>query len=224
VTDEPASPETDEVRRLLAEARHTEPMPADVAARLDDVLTGLAAGEPKPAEVVPLEARRRRRAAAGWLVAAAAVVVGAVAVAPHLHNGSAGSGTAAEDSARGQSSNTGNTGQAPSPNAAAPSSQNSSPGKAPRIAAGALVIRAHHFPADARAARQQLLAGRYSQLEATAPSPCGVAPSGGHLVPAEFRHAPAALVFRRARAGSQVVELYVCGQAAPVRSTTLPAP
>ena len=31
-----------EVRRLLAEARHTEPMPDDVKARMDDVLAGLA--------------------------------------------------------------------------------------------------------------------------------------------------------------------------------------
>jgi hypothetical protein len=218
VTDEPASSETDEVRRLLAEARHAEPMPADLAARLDDVLAGLAADMPKPAEVVPLEARRRRRAAAGWLVAAAAVVVGGVAVAPHLHNGSAGS-QAGEDAAGGQSYNTGNTGQAQTPN-----SQNSSVGKAPRIEAGVVLIRAHHFSADARAARRQLLAGDSSQLESTTPSGCASAPSGGRLVAAEYRRAPAALVFRRVRAGSQVVELYVCGRAAPVRSTTLPAP
>ena len=39
--ESPDSPETAEVRRLLAEARLTEPMPADVADRMDDVLAGL---------------------------------------------------------------------------------------------------------------------------------------------------------------------------------------
>ena len=48
------------VRRLLAEARHDEPVPADVAARLDGVLAQLAAEGPggRPA---PARAGRRRR-------------------------------------------------------------------------------------------------------------------------------------------------------------------
>lgn len=95
----------EQVRRLLADARHDEPMPADVVARLDAVLAGLAADptardditadadqpdeplaaaalraepdEPAGATVLPLLPRRRP-----WggilLVAAAAVVVAAV--------------------------------------------------------------------------------------------------------------------------------------------------
>ena len=91
----------DDVRRLLADARHTEPMPADVAARMDDLLAGLrpdspVAPEVPDAEPVPVStpaprhpavaslAAQRRRRAAGMLVAAAAVVVGAVVVVPHL--------------------------------------------------------------------------------------------------------------------------------------------
>ena len=99
MTDEAGTtrPDDDAVRRLLADARHTEPMPADVAARMDDVLADLRQGssvtaevpdaEPSPAPphpvVVSLAAQRRRRVA-GMLVAAAAVVVGAVVVVPHL--------------------------------------------------------------------------------------------------------------------------------------------
>lgn len=66
-------PEQDEyVRRLLADARHDEPMPADVVDRLDEVLAGLAG----PAPVVrDLAAERRRRTAVRLLGAAAAVVV-----------------------------------------------------------------------------------------------------------------------------------------------------
>ena len=74
------TPEQETVRRLLADARHAEPMPDDVVDRLDRVLAGLAAGspdelEPPPAAaaVVSLASRRRRRAAT-LLVAAAAVV------------------------------------------------------------------------------------------------------------------------------------------------------
>lgn len=84
------------VRDLLAGARHTGPLPDDVAARLDATLADLAAARtagPAPsstpadessegapdATVVPLASRRRRRIGLG-LVAAAAVVAGGVAV------------------------------------------------------------------------------------------------------------------------------------------------
>jgi len=70
--------QTDAVRQALADARHTDPIPADVAARLDHALDGLRAeregAEARP--VVSLDARRRRRNATRMLVAAAAVVVG----------------------------------------------------------------------------------------------------------------------------------------------------
>lgn len=94
MTDQPDQPEGDvpgfddpaydDVRALLADARVTDPVPEDVAVRLDATLTALqaeragspgaeaAAGAP-PAPVVPL--RRRSRVAPRVLVAAAAVVV-----------------------------------------------------------------------------------------------------------------------------------------------------
>jgi hypothetical protein len=43
-------------------------------------------------------------------------------------------------------------------------------------------------------------------------------------VAAEYQHAPAALVYRRVEGSSQVVDLYVCGNPRPVRSTTLSVP
>ena len=67
------------VRRALAQARHDEPLPADVGARLDGVLAELTAQ--RTAEqgagddsVIDLDARRRRRRLTQGLVAAAAVV------------------------------------------------------------------------------------------------------------------------------------------------------
>lgn len=69
-------PAFDELRALLADARASEPVPDDVAARLDATLASLQAeraaeSEPGTAVVVPL----RRRLAPRLLVAAAAMVV-----------------------------------------------------------------------------------------------------------------------------------------------------
>ncbi|WP_232677210.1 hypothetical protein [Nocardioides sp. R-C-SC26] len=66
------------LRRLLAQARHDDPMPDDVASRLDRVLERLAAEEPPRDEhdVVELAARRRQRVTALLVAAAAVVVVG----------------------------------------------------------------------------------------------------------------------------------------------------
>ena len=72
------------VARLLADARADEPIPAEVAARLDRVLAGMAgeqiAGPDQPvAPVIDIAARRRRRVRT-LLVAAAAVVVAGVGI------------------------------------------------------------------------------------------------------------------------------------------------
>ncbi|WP_323792051.1 hypothetical protein [Nocardioides sp.] len=78
------------LRRLLSGARHAEPVPDDVAARLDRVLEQLAAEELDPAAhrtVVDLHARRRRRVTS-LLVAAAAVVVVGVGLGQVLDLGS----------------------------------------------------------------------------------------------------------------------------------------
>lgn len=96
--DDPASAW---VRELLAESRVTEPVPADVAARLDATLASLqaerasdpaATAAPAPAVVVPL-----RRRIGPLLAAAAAVVVvvtGGVGIAQLARDGSGGSDSA----------------------------------------------------------------------------------------------------------------------------------
>lgn len=117
------TPEQDEaVRRLLAEARHSEPVPADVAARLDAALADLGPEDAEhaedtdtgaePAPVVDLDtARRRRRNAGRVLVAAAAVIVAGVGIGQVIgvsdgsDDSSAGGSTAVQQEApdRGQS-------------------------------------------------------------------------------------------------------------------------
>jgi hypothetical protein len=238
VTDRPDSPESPEsespeiaeVRRLLADARHTDPMPDDVTDRMNAVLARLgdetpaarAEGGPRTADVVPIAAHRRRRAAS-LLVAAAAIVVGGVALAPHLHGGSSGGSAATaagEERAAGQPSQSlGSTGSdhSGSPEAVQPSTGHLPP---VQVRDGRVVVRPQHFSTDALQARQRL---RSMSLDAHR-LPCADVPSDAATVAAEYLNAPAALVFRRAEGSSQVVDLYVCGDARPIRSATLPAP
>jgi hypothetical protein len=227
------SPEIAEVRRLLVEARHTEPMPDDVATRLDDVLAGLAADAaagavtttPQAKEtfdgavVVPIAAHRRRRVA-GLLVAAAAIVVGGVTIAPHLTPGSDSPGAASQDSTGGTSDLgiTGNDAHQPE-KAPAPSSRATG---GLRLEKGLVVVRPRHFSSDARQGRI-LLQDTFSAQSASK-VPCPDVPGPGRRIAAEYQHAPAVLVYRRAEGSAQVVDLYVCGNDRPVRSTTLPVP
>ncbi len=97
------TPEQEEVRRLLADARHAGPMPDDVVDRLDQVLAGLAAdpaNDPDDdrvaapaAPVVSLASRRRRRATTA-LVAAAAVVAVGIGLGQVIGDGVGGGGSA----------------------------------------------------------------------------------------------------------------------------------
>ena len=94
-----------EVRRLLADARHTEPMPADVATRLDRVLADLAAqhGDTSPDDgtdsVVAMASRRRRRVTS-LLVAAAAVVAVGVGLDQVVDTGGSGDSASTADRAQ----------------------------------------------------------------------------------------------------------------------------
>jgi hypothetical protein len=225
----PTEPEIAEVSRLLAEARHTEPMPEHVAQRLDAVLTELAHGtagdSDEPAsdgEVVAITGRRRRNAAA-LLVAAAVIVVGGVAVAPHVHVGSsppsaaAGSrsDSVAQDAGPSTDQRLGDTGahqKSGAPETKAPAQ--------PGLVHGRVVVRPRRFAATALASRALLQ--RHLALAPTAHACAGVA-TGARVVRALYRGAPAALVYRRSADHAQVVDLYVCGDHRPVRSTTLPA-
>lgn len=92
------------LRRLLAQARHGEPVPDDIAARLDRVLQQLGAegvqeaeeaGPPAGRGVVDLTARRRRLVS-GLLAAAAAVVVVGVGANQLIDVGSGSDSTASD--------------------------------------------------------------------------------------------------------------------------------
>ena len=235
--ESPLSAADDErIRRLLADARHTEPVPEAVATRLDEVLAGLSAEradqdahEDRRAPVIDLAARRRRTAA-NLLVAAAAVLVVGFGISQVLPNGMSGGAADRGHLRRGR--------RAPGDSAdsgGGEGSRNAQPeagpeGPAPTeydggAAGKAFQIRSERFGADVRRLRTQLLQDR-SQALVEYPAPeCLTADVGaGEVVAATYDDAPAAIVLRSPSGDVQVVDLYLCGDAAPRRSITLTAP
>ena len=222
--ESPLDPAEDaRIRALLAEARHTEPMPAEVVARLDRVLDGLASERAPVAPVIDLA--RRRRTAAKLLVAAAAVVVAGVGVGQVLpgigggsDNGCADQATAA-DSQNELEAEDGDAGGS---------------GRASESAGRRLPRRPAARPrasATRTSARTCAPCGVSSTVVTSRPSPpcrtatCLVAPVGeGTVLAATYDGAAAALVLRLPAGDTQVVDLYLCGQTAPLRSITLTAP
>ena len=237
MTDEPEAlhpqPDADAVRRLLADARHTGPMPDEVIDRMDAVLADLAGspvgpeepgGAPTPATVVSLTSQRRHRAA-GMLVAAAAIVVGGVVVAQHLPGSSSQSNPSAASRAEDRSLSSAG-GRRVRPDAPQANRGDLTAGAA-QIRGGRLLVRPQHFTADALAGRRVLESrtppSAYELLSRSASS-CGGPGAGGERVRATYQRAPAVLVFHAPGSSSQVVDLYLCGSSSPVRSATLPSP
>jgi hypothetical protein len=246
--ESPLDPAQDErIRRLLADARHTEPMPEAVVARLDRVLSGLSedrteraerAEGAERAEVVDLMARRRRTVGQ-LLVAAAAVVAvgfGMSQVLPDLGGSSAGdaqettAGGAAADSADGAEEGDDEGSRFVSPESApeAPSdgaSDGATDGATGGAAKSTLRIRSDEFGPDVRRARNQLEGGSAALVEYPAEGCLAVSVEpGSEVVATTYDAAPAALVLRPPSGDVQVVDLYLCGDLEPRRSITLTAP
>jgi hypothetical protein len=235
----PLSAADDErIRRLLVEARHTEPMPEDVAARLDRVLTGLGlerTGRTErdgvPAAPVVDLAARRRRTAANLLVAAAAVLVvgvGATQVLPDLGRGgndSPSATTADQAEAGGAPSDTGGGSssrgvQQPENTPALPSADGAGQSHAFRV-------RSARFGPDVRRIRDDVLSVTKSPAPLLDYPQATCVPPGTEestVVAATYNGAPAALVLHPPTGDVQVVDLYLCGDTKPRRSITLTAP
>src|SRR6478672_3301953 len=232
------SPEQEqEVRRLLADARHSEPIPTDVAARLDRVLAELATQElhdphdDEGASVVALASRRRRRVVS-VLVAAAAVVAVGVGLDQVMQAGGGGSSSsssmpAADRAVTGGSAGAGS--DAPQrhrrPHSSLNGEKSYNAAAAPQMAVShAVRIRADHFSADVgrarRLTRQELdsTSGNRDTPECT-PGHWG----SGTFVPVRYDGHRGVLVFRRAHGDTQVADLFSCGSSDVLRSITLPA-
>lgn len=223
----------DEVRRLLADARHTEPIPPDVAERLDGVLADLGAERPVRPVVADLDAARRRRRVRTLLVAAAAVV--AVGIGVDQLRPTTGSDGASGDSASSAEAGS-QAGSAQDSAGGAASDELKASG--PRAsAANGPAVPSPTRPVRLTQARfaQQVRALQRDQVSladlrsdggadySLAGVPCEPKVGPGRIVAAQYDGGDAVLVFRPVRGDSQVVDLYLCTGTDPVRSITLPA-
>jgi hypothetical protein len=222
------------VRRLLAQARHEGPLPAEVGDRLDRVLADLAPSSPtRSAPVVDLAARRRRRNAGGLLVAAAAVIVGGFAIGQGL----GGSGSDSDDdsgSAAADSSIVRNSPGAPGASDDAAGGARADSAAPEGAAAEPLRLTSDNL---AQEVEHQLSKGSASaELDAgQAPLPSyaaglGCAPAEptayglGQLFAAFYDGVPAVLALRPPEGDTQEAQVLDCGTGAPLRSVTVPAP
>lgn len=223
-----------EVRRLLADARHTAPMPADVAARMDRVVADLATqaapthdGEAR-ASVVDLAARRRRRLTK-LLVAAAAVVAVGFGFDQLTHGvgsssdsaSTAGGSASQEDAGAPPKAHRSHGSHADRPQASSDGLNGSfSTAKPARI-------RPAHFAEDVTHLRDDMprAAYDYAPQDRAAAASCTSADRGrGTVFPVRYDGNLAVLVFRPPRGDTQVVDLFGCGSEDVLRSVTLDAP
>ena len=226
--DNPLSPADDErIRRLLAEARHTEPIPAAVASRLEEVLAELSADRAErdatalaaPRAVVVDLAARRRRTAANLLVAAAAVVAVGVGISQVLPQ------VGSEDTA-GDAMSPADTSAQEEGGAAGGSGLDE--GEAPSAPTeSAARVRSQRFGADVRKLRTNLETTALSarQFYNSLNRGCLTTDVGaGDYVPVTYDAASAVVVLRVPSGDVQVVDLYLCGDLEPRRSITLTLP
>jgi hypothetical protein len=228
MTDE----QQEQVRRLLAEARHDEPMPADVAERLDRVLAGLADEPGRSATVVRLADRRRR--AARMLVAAAAVVAVGVGGAQFV---SGMGGSMESESTAGSTEEEAPAASADEGGAAPEALQGDGVSitrpyelRSQRFARDAEELQALTFDADVAsendgdgAPRGGAAAYDSSLRRAAKQSLCEPGDWGrGGFFPVVYDGAPGWMVLRPEAGDTQVADLFLCGSDQAVRSVTLP--
>jgi hypothetical protein len=220
----------DQVRRLLAEARHDDPIPADVADRLDRALVALSRDEPDVpgrAGVVDLAARRRRRNAAALLAGAAAVIVAGFAVgqAVDVSGSDSDAGSANESVARDQSSD--QSGGQSSGLAGSPEPGEDAGGEL--AAAPPLQLSSKHLARDLTEQLPAAASGnstRDTAPEALRSFGCATAPPAaygpGTFFAAYYDGLPAVVALRPPTDRTQQADVLECETGAKLSSVTLP--
>jgi len=226
------------VRRLLADARHHDPTPDAVAARLDRVLTDLA-GEPLRAAAVVRLADRRRRVAT-VLVAAAASVAAVIGVGQIVSNtdGGADTSSAEQDGISGERPAAGSDQNGYLAGQNGTSSHGESYGGAGKRMP--YELQSDQFARDADALQLEALAStvtdgrtgvdlpefsakrlnRVKNRSVCDPGAWG----GGNYVAVLYDDAEGWMVLRRPRGETQIADLFLCGSESVVRSVTLTYP
>lgn len=209
--------ETERVRRLLAEARHTDPVPDDVAARLDRTLASLARerGEHQERAVTTLASRRRRNVVSLLVAAVAVVAVGI------------GLGQVVSETG-GDGSNAGGASSADQESAPFPAESPADGGTPPKTDSSARTLprlAQETFDGDVLALRERRTAVDGDPGSLGGGDGCERPAWGeGRRVPVRYDGAPAVLVFREPLDAVQPVDLFRCAADTPLRSTTVPAP
>jgi hypothetical protein len=222
VSDDDLTPEEAEVRRLLADARHTEPLPADVADRLDRVLADLrdepAVSTPAPAPTDLAAARRRRRTVRNLLVAAAAVTV--VGFGSTVVDDLTGSGGDADSGSSADGSQS---------MAESEPRDEAGGGDTADSARALIVLDPDGFDDQVRVllthpnALMSESELHYDDAPDTFAAVCPETGWGdGDRIAVRYDDRDAVLVVRPASGGSRVVDLYLCGDATPTRSVEVP--
>jgi len=227
----------EEVRRLLAEARHDEPIPAAVADRLDAALADLTRDQPAApgvAPVIDLAARRRRRNAAALLTGAAAVIVAGFAIGQAIgtdNPAGGGSNSTAANADRGAAA-----GDQQNPDltsgSAAPTPP--SPGPLEAVPTTPLTLRSAHLRRDVEAQLQGIRSPsgqvpQYSSAQADGLVACATpTPRSkfglGDLFPALFDGRPAVLALRPPSGGTQRADVLACDTGQPLDGVNLSLP
>lgn len=222
------------VRRLLGDARHHDPTPDAVVARLDRVLADLA-GEPvRNATVVRLADRRRRVATV--LVAAAASVAAVIGVGQLVSNTGGGADTATSAEQDDTSGEQPEAGADQDGGLAAPNGESGSYVTAGKQRPYELTSDQFARDADALQLEAQALSDRVTGSEsqsfddgrlnrAKSRSVCDPgAWGGGKYVAVVYDDAEGWVVLRRPQGETQIADLFLCGSESVVRSVTLTYP
>ncbi|KRF20556.1 hypothetical protein ASG90_18430 [Nocardioides sp. Soil797] len=235
------------VRRLLASARHDEPMPADVVERLDGVLAGLT-GE-AGGDVVSLDSTRAERAATpeapaqhgsekrsrrwpAYLLSAAAVVAIGFGVTQMIPSGDQSGGDqsgSSADNARPSIAASSAPGTGDRSDSARPPSKGQEELDAsqsgPQYAAKSLPLPdvAGLSPRDAESDSRAKRSGAGALRLAERCVPHAVPPES-QVRDATFRGRNAVVLYLPPTPSERPVEIYVCGSNSdePVRSLSLP--
>lgn len=245
--DSPTPTEESRLRRLLAEARVDEPMPEDVASRLEDTLAELGrtrAADPSP-EVVPLDRdRRRRRALTGMLAAAAVVLVAGVGVAEVLNSegvdslqttesvdGATDAGDAVErEAAEGSAAGDDLASLDRAPEDGSSLERRNLPVRVRTVGGPLPTIAEERLARDAQRVRRSLpdrAAARHDRAVLFAPKgfTCVAENWGaGLFVGVRYAGSNAVLALRQPSRQNQIAEILQCGTGATLRSVTLRAP
>lgn len=235
--DSPLTPEEDDaVRALLASARHSEPIPPDVVARLDETLSSLTAERRETRAPVVTLASRRRRMAGTLVLAAAAVVVAGVGIGQVLPSGgsddsggSAESATSADDQLSTGESDRSFSAEDSSPDAGADEKQGDTDMRSQETApvpSSSAYAGLSDLDGDAalkpqvRKLRQSANTASFS-ADPSCPLPSTDAEA---VVSVTYDGLPGALIFRAPVGSTQQVDVFLCGETSARRSLRLRVP